>query len=209
LIEEKLCGVPARLHYKIEWPTLQIALAKAVITHRDGMSKRGAPANKYVALPQTGDATGKNGEPPQTLYRAESTTESTKTKSGSRSSVAPTNGKVQGPSSSFLFDLPKEGSSGNLSSVSDQSSPDEVAEALAEKYDFALNGELGQKLRVYLDQVDGVGYVLQKDEVAGQPEYKENPRRAFFAALRHNWQPAPQPAKPKKAKQCLQPKSLN
>lgn len=81
LIEEKLCGVPAKLHYKIQWPELQTALAKAVITHREGMSKRGAPTNKYVAMPQTGDATDKNGASPQATCRSESTTESTKTKS--------------------------------------------------------------------------------------------------------------------------------
>jgi hypothetical protein len=94
LIEEKLCGQSARLYYKIAWNTLQIALAKAVQTHQEGMSKRGAPANQYVAQPQTGmwhshkqdggDATDKHEALPQTPYRSESTTENTTKTNGSR-----------------------------------------------------------------------------------------------------------------------------
>ena len=98
LIEEKLCGVPARLYYKIDWLTLQTALAKALVTHRDGMSKRGAPTNKYVALPQTGEATAKNEAEPQPTYRAESTTESTTT-------IPPTNGNNPHPEESSSFSL--------------------------------------------------------------------------------------------------------
>jgi hypothetical protein len=79
LIEEKLSGVPARLHYRLNWEALQAALAQAVKTHRDGNSKRGEPTNKFVALPHTCDATSKSVAPPQPSNRSESTTESTTT----------------------------------------------------------------------------------------------------------------------------------
>jgi hypothetical protein len=65
LIEEKLAGVPARLHYKINWETMKVSLAKAIVTHREGMSKRGAPTNQFVALPHTEDATGKDEASPR------------------------------------------------------------------------------------------------------------------------------------------------
>ena len=113
LIEEKLCGVPARLHYKIDWDTLQIALAKAITIHQEGISKRGAPTNKFVATPHTGDATDKNGAPPRASYRSESTAESTtetKTKTA-READRQLNGHTAGnsqssSSSSLLLELP-------------------------------------------------------------------------------------------------------
>lgn len=42
-----------------------------------------------------------------------------------------------------------------------------------------------------LQALNQLGVVVEKYQVAMQPEYKANSRQAFFAALRENWAPSP------------------
>jgi hypothetical protein len=89
LIEEKLCGVPAKLYYRINWDELSIGLAEAIETHTERVNKRGAPTNRFKPKesfagkpgasppPGGGIAANKLAEAPQSI-RSESTTENTK-----------------------------------------------------------------------------------------------------------------------------------
>lgn len=171
LIQEKLCGVPAKLHYKIEWDMMTTALAKAVVTHREGLSKRGAPTNKYVALPQTGEATNKHEAQPQATYRAESTTESTTTKSISAMPPA-SNGNGFHPVVIVSLDGLLE-EFGPFNAIQRRS--------IAEEYERDTD------------------YVLRQAEIV-RSEPRANAAKAFLAALRDDWQPRKVIAKPKREK---------
>jgi hypothetical protein len=188
LIEEKLCGVPARLHYKIDWPSLQVALAKAVITHREGMSKRGAPTNKYVAVPHTGDATSKNGASPQTTYRSESTTKNTKTKTSS--SALATNGNGAARRNVVVVSL-----------ASAEDDPREAADKLIEEFG-PFNSKQSRFIQDYIDKDSG--YVIRQAEIV-RSEPRENAARAFMAALRDDWQKAKRIIKSKQLKETPRP----
>jgi hypothetical protein len=175
LIEEKLCGVPARLYYKIEWPSLQTALAKAVITHRDGMSKRGAPANKYVAMPHTGEATDKYEAQPQTTYRTESTTESTKTTESV--SATPANGNGFHPVVIVVSSL----------------------DGLIEEFG-PFNADQRKRIAEYYDK--DPDYVLRQAEIV-RSEPRANAAKSFLAALRDDWQPRKAITKQKREKRSV------
>jgi hypothetical protein len=123
LIEEKLAGVPARLYYKLNWDALGGALSKAIRTHQEHLSKRGAPKNQFVAGPQTsprqrskrhshtpvcGNATNKDVAKPQAIIEqrvlTESTPENTKTKTCAREYAQDTPSASEEASSSFSFE---------------------------------------------------------------------------------------------------------
>ena len=49
ILDEKRCGVPAKLYYRLNWDQLKTALAVAIDDHAAGVNKREAPKNKFSA----------------------------------------------------------------------------------------------------------------------------------------------------------------
>jgi hypothetical protein len=171
LIEEKLSGVPARLHYKINWETMKVSLAKAIVTHRDGMSKRGAPTNQFVALPHTGDATGKDEASPHPTYRAESTTESTTTTRATSELFA--NGHSRGEPVVVVSSLASEGDE-----------PRDIVDKLTEE--LGLSIRQGREVEALLAS-RGAGYVIEKAEIVRNKKGIKNMAGAFMKALSEDW----------------------
>jgi hypothetical protein len=170
LIEEKLSGVPARLHYKINWEAMKPALAKAIVTHRDGMSKRGAPTNQFVASPHTGEATSKDEALPRAIYRAESTTESTTTIA---TSDLFSNGHRPIQTVVVASSLAMEGDE-----------PRDIVDKLTEE--FGLSIPQGRGVEAHLGS-KGAGYVIAKAEIVRNKKGVKNLAGAFMKALIEDW----------------------
>src|SRR5260370_40554901 len=58
ILDEKRCGVPAKLYYRLNWDQLKTALAVAIDDHAAGVNKREAPKNTFSATRETGPVLG-------------------------------------------------------------------------------------------------------------------------------------------------------
>jgi hypothetical protein len=205
VVKEKLAGVPATVHYKIEWNELFDGLKAAAHAHRDWINQR---REKQFG--------GKRQTTLRSETSSEITTENTTTTRDSRSVAKNITGAAHDKESSLSFAFSEEEGEAKTKSVeaatngvrvalvtslaSEQDSARELADKIAIK--CGLSDSQRHKVELHIAQgPDARAYVLQCEELA-RSKPTDNMGRAFMAAFRDGWkkpvstvnpQPATQP----------------
>ena len=212
VIKEKLAGVPATVHYKIEWNELFYCLKLASQTRREKIKERrvkNVPQTKGSCAPKRQTegtkAPNQSGETRQSTNRSETsseTTTETKTtnaiEAGKKLNGQPA-AAVPSSSSISLPDEAREKSTNGRNGM--RSIPVDsldLANSLAEK--GKLSDSQRDKLAAHISHSEGGrAYVLQCEAIADS-EPRKNWARAFMAAFRDRWQPAVSTIQSKTAK---------
>jgi hypothetical protein len=194
VITEKLAGVPATVHYKIEWNELFYRLKISAQEHREQISE--SRANQFGGKRQTEqkdkldrrDTPNQFGGKRQTTLSAEisseNTTENTKTKTAALDLFTNVHPVVVA-----------------LSSVArEEDSPREISDKLTEE--FGLSIPQGREVEAHLAS-KGAGYVIEKAEIVRNKKAVKNMAGAFMKALSDDWQAPKAIQKPAKQKRPL------
>jgi hypothetical protein len=233
VIEEKLAGIPAKLHYRIDQTGFFRWVRIASKTYWEKIEER--RANKFGGKRQTGELAAPNrqtehtdqpnlfGGKRQTTNSAETsseiTSENTKTKTRAREERLPAkrhvrHGTPREESSSLFSCLDEEGKGEEPQTVivpqvtsdpNEHDSPKDVADKLTETYE--LNDSQGAQIEGYI-AAKGLGYVLEKVELTDM-EPRENVGRYLMAALRGDWKPPKTTTKAKPAQRQEPPETVD